>query len=186
MQYQALKERHRLERDQQHPNLSLRIHRALSWLNRAEQADDADGRFIFLWIAFNAAYATDIDEQRRLSEQETFKAFLKSSVRSTFRAASRGLSGLSSPEASVSCWITPLSSKASGTIKTARSARQSGKSASVTVSVLLSKRLPVATRQRCWGYCLIASIPCATNSSTAAPRGTVASTAINCVIAAAC
>lgn len=77
MQYQALKERHRQERDQQHPNLSLRIHRALSWLNRAEQADDADGRFIFLWIAFNAAYATDIDEQRRLSEQETFKAFLE-------------------------------------------------------------------------------------------------------------
>lgn len=77
MQYQALKERHRLERDQQHPNLSLRIHRALSWLNRAEQADDTDGRFIFLWIAFNAAYATDIDEQRRLSEQETFKAFLE-------------------------------------------------------------------------------------------------------------
>ncbi|WP_319749903.1 HEPN domain-containing protein [Pseudomonas aeruginosa] len=77
MQYQALKERHRQERDQQHPNLSLRIHRALSWLNRAEQADDADGRFIFLWIAFNAAYATDIDEQLRLSEQETFKAFLE-------------------------------------------------------------------------------------------------------------
>ncbi|SCZ48768.1 hypothetical protein SAMN05216279_13222 [Pseudomonas oryzihabitans] len=80
MQYQALKKRHRQERDQQPPNLSLRIHRALSWLNRAEQADDADGRFIFLWIAFNAAYATDIDEQRRLSEQETFKAFLEGSV----------------------------------------------------------------------------------------------------------
>ncbi len=77
MQYQALKERHRQERDQQHPNLSLRIHRALSWLNRAEQADDPDGRFIFLWISFNAAYATDIDEQRRLSEQETFKSFLE-------------------------------------------------------------------------------------------------------------
>lgn len=61
---------------QQHPNLSLRLHRALSWLNRAEQAEDTDGRFIFLWIAFNAAYATDIDEQQRLSEQETFKAFL--------------------------------------------------------------------------------------------------------------
>lgn len=77
MQYQALKERHRQERDNQHPNLSLRVHRALSWLNRAEQADDVDGRFIFLWIAFNAAYATDIDENRRLSEQETFKAFLE-------------------------------------------------------------------------------------------------------------
>lgn len=70
-----LKERHRRERAP--PNLSLRIHRALSWLNRAEQADNSDSRPIFLWIAFNAAYTTDIDEQRRLSEQETFKSFLE-------------------------------------------------------------------------------------------------------------
>ena len=49
----------------------------MSWLDRAEQADDLDGRFIFLWIAFNAAYATEIDERQRLSEQETFKAFLE-------------------------------------------------------------------------------------------------------------
>ena len=40
-------------------------------------AEDEDGRFIFLWIAFNAAYATEIDDNRRLSEQETFKAFLE-------------------------------------------------------------------------------------------------------------
>jgi hypothetical protein len=64
MDYQALKERHRAERDALHPNLSLRVHRALSWLNRAEQLDDdPDGRFIFLRIAFNAAYATEIDER---------------------------------------------------------------------------------------------------------------------------
>ena len=77
MQFQVLKQRHRQERESQHPNLRLRVHRALSWLDRAEQADDLDGRFIFLWIAFNAAYANEIDEQRRLSEQETFKAFLE-------------------------------------------------------------------------------------------------------------
>jgi hypothetical protein len=76
MDHQALKTRHRLERESHHPNLTLRVHRPLSWLNRAEQADDIDGRFIFLWIAFNSAYATDIDEQYRLSEQSTFKAFL--------------------------------------------------------------------------------------------------------------
>ena len=77
MSYQELKTRHRAERDAWHPNLSLRVHRALSWLNRAEQlADDPDGCFIFLWIAFNAAYATEIDERFRLSEQETFRAFL--------------------------------------------------------------------------------------------------------------
>lgn len=77
MQFQSLKQRHRQELDAQHPNLRLRVHRALSWLDRAEQADDLDGRFIFLWIAFNAAYATEIDERQRLSEQETLKAFLE-------------------------------------------------------------------------------------------------------------
>lgn len=77
MQFQVLKQRHRHERETQHPNLRLRIHRALSWFDRAEQAEDLDGRFIFLWIAFNAAYATEIDEQQRLSEQQTFKAFLE-------------------------------------------------------------------------------------------------------------
>src|ERR1700712_4819551 len=73
MDYQTLKTRHRIERDAHHPNLALRVHRALSWLNRAEQAEDVDGRFFFLWISFNGAYATDIDEQYRLSEQESFK-----------------------------------------------------------------------------------------------------------------
>lgn len=77
MDHQALKTRHRQEREGHHPNLTLRVHRALSWLNRAEQTDDIDGRFIFLWIAFNSAYATDIDEEFRLSEQATFKAFLE-------------------------------------------------------------------------------------------------------------
>lgn len=37
---------------------TLRMHRALSWLQRAEAAgDDHDVGFICLWIAFNAAYA---------------------------------------------------------------------------------------------------------------------------------
>ena len=74
--HRTLKQRQRAERDSYHPNLALRVHRALSWLNRAEQADDPDGRFIFLWIAFNAAYATEIDESHRLSEQLSFTAFL--------------------------------------------------------------------------------------------------------------
>jgi len=79
MDYAQLKVRHRAERGAWHPNLSLRVHRALSWLDRAEQLgmqDDADVQFILLWIAFNAAYATEIDERFRLSEQETFRAFL--------------------------------------------------------------------------------------------------------------
>jgi hypothetical protein len=80
MNYEQLKTRHRAERESYHPNLSLRVHRALSWLNRAEQLglqSDMDGQFVFLWIAFNAAYATDIDEKYRESEQQTFRGFLQ-------------------------------------------------------------------------------------------------------------
>jgi hypothetical protein len=80
MDYEGLKERHRAERGPWHPNLSLRVHRALSWLHRAEQLaeqNDVDGQFILLWIAFNAAYATDIDEKYRESEQQTFRGFLE-------------------------------------------------------------------------------------------------------------
>ncbi|OAN92954.1 hypothetical protein A8B84_20540 [Marinobacter sp. EhC06] len=77
MDYEQLKHRHRNERDQFHPNLSLRVHRSLSWLQRAEMQDDLDGRFIFLWIAFNAAYATDIEEEYRTSERTAFRAFLE-------------------------------------------------------------------------------------------------------------
>ena len=83
MSYERLKERHRAEREGWHPNLSLRVHRALSWLKRAEQLEaqqDLDGQFIFLWIAFNAAYATEIDEKYRESEQLTFRGFLQKLV----------------------------------------------------------------------------------------------------------
>jgi hypothetical protein len=75
--YSTLKARQRQERDSYPDNLGLRVHRALSWLNRAEQEDDSDSRFIFLWIAFNAAYATEIDDREGLSEQRTFNAFLE-------------------------------------------------------------------------------------------------------------
>lgn len=51
----------------------VRLHRAISWLARAEQdADDDDLRFILLWVAFNAAYACDLDttnkERDKLSD----------------------------------------------------------------------------------------------------------------------
>ncbi len=83
MDFSRLKERQRAERHAHPENLGLRVHRALSWLHRAEQlegASDPDGQFIFLWIAFNAAYATEIDERYRLSEQATFRDFLNKLV----------------------------------------------------------------------------------------------------------
>lgn len=73
----ALKDRHRQLREGMPEALNLRVHRALSWLQRASQCEsDPDARFIFLWIAFNAAYAQEIPAHLRLSEQESFCAFL--------------------------------------------------------------------------------------------------------------
>jgi len=61
--------------------MSLRVHRALSWLDRAEQCeDDDDARFLFLWISFNAAYANEILDQERAPEQKLFEMFLKKLV----------------------------------------------------------------------------------------------------------
>jgi len=43
--YTELKNRQRQERESYSEYLGLRVHRALSWLNRAEQCvDDADGQ----------------------------------------------------------------------------------------------------------------------------------------------
>jgi hypothetical protein len=76
MGYSELKNRHRAERENYPNNLSLRVHRALSWLNRSESCDnDLDGQFIFLWIAFNAAYAHDL-EYFNLSEAAAFSQFV--------------------------------------------------------------------------------------------------------------
>lgn len=76
----TLKQPHRLVRDKHPANLTPRIYRALSWLNRAEQADDADGRFIFLWIAFNAAYAQEIEGRDDISDKVCSMPFWKSSA----------------------------------------------------------------------------------------------------------
>ena len=70
MTYQDLKKRHRKERDTYGKYLDVRVHRALSWLNRAEQcADDSDSHVIFLWIAFNAAYAHEICFENYIHEK---------------------------------------------------------------------------------------------------------------------
>ena len=93
MTFQELKQRHREERDAQHENLRLRIHRALSWLQRAEMADDEDGRFIFLWIAFNASYATEPTTPRGTGKLQSLSAeTLLTGYRQTHRRP--GLAGI--------------------------------------------------------------------------------------------
>ena len=68
--FEVLKKRQREIRSSFGPSLSLRTHRALSWLNRAEQeTDDVGARFLFLWIAFNVAYANEARERGEFSER---------------------------------------------------------------------------------------------------------------------
>ncbi|EIL88434.1 HEPN domain-containing protein [Rhodanobacter sp. 115] len=66
----TLKQQHRNLRDGQPEALRVRIHRAISWLARAEQEpDDHDARYIFLWIAFNAAYASEFGFEQKERDQ---------------------------------------------------------------------------------------------------------------------
>lgn len=72
--FDRLKQIQRQQRDNWPEPIALRIHRALSWLQRAEQCEDVEGRFIFLWIAFNAAYANDLSG---IGESQLFSQFLQ-------------------------------------------------------------------------------------------------------------
>lgn len=63
-------------------SLALRLHRSLSWIERADQeAEDVDAAFIFHWIAFNAAYARDIPESYGTEERALFGEYFEKIVR---------------------------------------------------------------------------------------------------------
>lgn len=77
--YKALKGRHRKIREDQPEHLRIRIHRALSWLERSEQElDDPDIRFMLLWVALNAAYAREfgLDEKERHRAHEFLRTLV--------------------------------------------------------------------------------------------------------------
>ena len=83
---EALKEKQRSLREGFQTPLALRVHRALSWLRRAEAEDqDHDVRFILLWIGFNAAYAGDVEASASSSapegERGLFQAFFSTLVK---------------------------------------------------------------------------------------------------------
>ena len=71
-----LKKKHRELRDNESSTLALRLHRAISWLTKADQSDDLDSQFIFLWIAFNAAYSQETG-LTHLSDGNKFRKFLQ-------------------------------------------------------------------------------------------------------------
>ena len=57
--------------------MGLRVHRSISWIGRTEAAqDDPDAQFLFLWIAFNAAYADEEEFQTiQPGERASFAGF---------------------------------------------------------------------------------------------------------------
>ena len=62
--FKDLKDKQRSIRDGFPDTMGLRVHRAISWIGRAEACSgDDDARYIFLWIAFNAAYADEHEFQ---------------------------------------------------------------------------------------------------------------------------
>jgi len=80
LHHEKLKEKQRVIRDRFSTELTLRVHRGLSWFGRAcEQGDDDDVRFILLWIAFNATYATEIDADVG-NDREKFRLFFRTLI----------------------------------------------------------------------------------------------------------
>lgn len=80
MWFLDLKEKQRRLRETFPESLGLRVHRAISWLGRAEEeGDDQDVRFILLWIGFNAAYAGDLREELP-GERSNFRSFFETLI----------------------------------------------------------------------------------------------------------
>ncbi len=62
--FAELKEKERRLRAGFPETMGLRVHRAISWIGRAQkEAEDPDAAFLFHWIAFNAAYADEREFQ---------------------------------------------------------------------------------------------------------------------------
>lgn len=62
-------------------NLSIRAHRAISWLKSAEkQEGNLDMKFISLWISFNACYAVDLKGISTKTEKAKLRDFINSLV----------------------------------------------------------------------------------------------------------
>lgn len=81
LDFKTLKEKQRARRAGFPEALGLRVHRAISWLGRAEPIkDDHDVRFILLWIGFNSAYATEISGDSP-AERASFRLFFDNLVK---------------------------------------------------------------------------------------------------------
>jgi len=64
------------EKRDSNQSFAIRVWRALSWLEQAEQASDVEARFINAWIAFNALYGRVDDQNRAWGDREAWETFL--------------------------------------------------------------------------------------------------------------
>lgn len=187
-----LKSRQRAERHTHAEGLKFRVHRALSWLERAEMEagaaetpgdGDPDAQFIFLWIAFNAAYATEITDAHRDGEQSAFNAFLgvlldldgqnrlSDLVWKQFPGPIRGL--LDNKFLYRDFWNAHNGRRRPGSRVSRRPRRTR------------ARRSVAATPSRCSASPSTASTPSATSWCTAAAPGTARSTVSRCATARA-
>ena len=78
LDFELLKKFHRENRDDFDDEFSIRIHRALSWIERAEkEKNDNDASFIFYWIAFNAAYSEKINPSKFKNQRGSFSDYFQ-------------------------------------------------------------------------------------------------------------
>jgi hypothetical protein len=79
--FKRLKDKQRSIRENFPDNVGLRVHRAISWLQRAEkEKEDLDAAFIFYWVSFNAAYAGDQDDYALTGERSAFSDYFEKMI----------------------------------------------------------------------------------------------------------
>lgn len=77
LDYAHLKDKQRKIRENFPTDLALKVHRALSWLQRAElEKTDNDVQFLLLWIGFNAAYTLEL-EDNHINERERLTIYFE-------------------------------------------------------------------------------------------------------------
>jgi len=100
LDFKSLKDKQQKLRDGFPDNVSLRIHRSLSWIERAGTcAGDDDAAILFYWIAFNAAYAVDAgkrdwsrEEEQQKGERDKYDEFFGKILKVDSKRAHKALS----------------------------------------------------------------------------------------------
>jgi hypothetical protein len=77
---QQLKDKLNSQRDGMDEQLSTRLHRAISWLQSAEESSNSDMEFIALWISFSACCAIDQQGDQPLGHHDQFVHFIEQLV----------------------------------------------------------------------------------------------------------